>query len=216
MKKALVILFLLLTGNHVAHAQNQEELLIEFTEIDSLEYQKFKKEYLSLVTVDSTKKANSFSLLVNNKVEQFDNVNDNNRYYYKGFLAPLNCYVLNHCSKYICRNFLLNQETGERNFLFSPYDNECEIPVLSNDLKLMLVFATDVFDRGSFISIYPLKEGNGKLDFESFKSFTTTQWSIYQAIWINNTSIALMTFDEYGGTSGNEPLNLKYYKGDFK
>ena len=216
MRKVLTILFLLLIGVNVVFAQTQKDLQIEFTEIDSLEYLKFKSEYSNPIRIDTTKRTDSFSLVVNDKIESFNDFDNSDRYYYQGFLPPLNSYALNHCSMYTCRNFLLNRKTGERQFLYTPYDNECEIPVLSKDLRSMLVFASDVFNKGSFISIYRINESTGSLDYETFGSWMTGKWKIYETIWINDRSIALKTFDEYGGRSGSEPLNLKYYKGVFK
>ena len=216
MRLAKSISYILLFGVSGLYAQNVTELSIEFTAIDSLRYNDFRKSYSSQVTIDSIKRANSFSLIVNSKIENFDNHDDNDRYYYKGFLTPLNSYVLNHCSKYVCENFLLSKETGERQFLYSPYDNECETPVLSKDLKRMLVFATDVFDRGSFISVYQKIDNGEEFDYESFESWTTNRWRIFEVVWIGNTSIALIAFDEYGGRTGNELQNVKYFKGELE
>lgn len=210
----------MLLGIKSLSGQSEKELTIEFMKIDSLQYIKFRKDYSSYLIVDSIKKTtadSSFSLNVNNESRRFDCKRDfSGCYYYKGFLPPLNSFVITHCSTLICETFLIDKASGERQNLFSPYDNESETPVLSKDLTKMLVFASDVFGRASFISIYQRSTNKGNFDFKSFASLNTNKWKVFEVVWINDTSIALKTFDQYGGKTGNELLNVKYLKGEIK
>lgn len=220
MKIPISILCYLLLGLNGLLGQNGQELIVKFSEIDSLQYIEFKKEYTNKLVVDSTKKTipdSSFALVINDKNQQFDCHNDYNPcYYYKGFLPPINSFVITHCKMYICETFLIDQTSGEQQSLFSPYDNECEIPVLSKDLNKMLVFASNVFDVESFISVYQRTDKTEGFNFESYDSLTIENWDIHEVIWINDSSFALITFNEYGGQNGSETLNKKYMEGEIK
>lgn len=201
-------------------SQNGIGLDVEFSEIDSLQYMEYKKKYTNMLVVDSTKKTipdSSFALIINDKNQHFDCQKDYSPcYYYKGFLPPINSFVITHCTTQICETFLIDQTSGERQTLFSPFDNECEIPILSKDLNKMVVYASNVFDTESFISLYQRTDNTVNFNFESYRSMTTKKWKIYEAIWINNTSFALITFDAYGGQNGNKALNKRYIKGEIK
>lgn len=80
----------------------------------------------------------------------------------------------------------------------------------------MLVFASNVFDRQAYITLVQRADNKAKFDLESSSCLTTNDWKIFEAVRINDTSIALITYDDYGGKSGNELLNVKYYKGEMK
>lgn len=220
MRIAITLFCCLLVGLSAALGQSDKSLTIAFTDIDSLQYMKFKKEYTSHLVVDSTKKTTpgaSFSLPIENKIQQFDCQKDfSDCHYYKGFLPSLNSFVITHCTRQICGTFLVDATSGERQGLFSSFDNECESPVLSKDHTKMLVFASDVFDKASYISIYHRANKKEKFDFKSFASLSTNKWRIFEVVWINDTRIALMIFDQYGGQTGNELLNVKYIQGEIK
>jgi hypothetical protein len=197
--------------------QSEQDLIIDFSEIDSLQYIAYKKEFSNKLIIDSTKKTipdSSFSLIIKNTEQLFDCQKDNSDcHYYKGFLPQLSSFIITHCGMSICETFLIDQTSGEIQNLLSPYDNECKAPVLSKNHNKLLVYASSVFDRESFISIYQKSGKNEDFDFKSYKSLTIKEWRIYEVIWINNTSFALITFDKYGGKTGSEALNVKYIKG---
>src|SRR5690606_9128164 len=131
MKNRISILISLLLGLNSLFGQNDQKLIVDFSEIDSLEYQKFKGEYANKLSVDSTKKTipdSSFTLVINGKSQCFHCQMDYNPcYYYKGFLPPINSFVITYCTMNICETFLIDQSSGERQTLFSPFDNESEI-----------------------------------------------------------------------------------------
>lgn len=201
-------------------AQDKETLNIQFTPIDSIQYVKFKNDYSNQLILDSAIKTipdSSFSLIINDTSTRFGcgkGFHDCN--YYKGFIPPLNCFAITHCSSYICRTFLVDKATGERHFFSSPYDNECYVPLLSKNLNKMLVIASNVFDTESYISVYERQHNETDFNYEFFSSMTTQKWKAYEAVWINETSIALITFEKYGGITGNQLLNVKYVKGVIK
>ena len=217
MKITVSIISLFLLGITGLLGQSSDELNIAFTSIDSVQYQNFKKGYSSQLVIDPTKKAigsSSFSLNINNAPQSFECKKDySDCHYYRGFIAPLNSFVLTHCGMYICETYLINKTSGKRFPLNSPFDNECKAPVLSPDFKKMLVFAPDVFNGASYISIYT-KNSSGDFVFQN--GMLSNNWKIFEVVWINDTTIALMTFEEYGGSNGNEPLNVTYLKGEIK
>ncbi len=207
----------LLVGLNGLLGQEGKELIVEFSEIDSLQYLRFKKEYPNRLVKDSTKKTipdSSFTLIINNKSEKFDCEKDYAPcYYYEGFLLPINSFVITHCIMYQCVTYLIDKASGERQYLFGPFENQCEVPVLSKDLNKMLIFSSDVYDKESFISLYKRTSKNEDFDFETHDSLTTDKWKILEAIWIDDTKFALKTFDKY---SGDKPLNVNFVKGEIK
>jgi hypothetical protein len=219
MKTSVAIISIFLLGITGLLGQSSTELSLAFTSIDSLEYQNFKKGYSSQLVQDPTKKAigsSFFTLTIDNTPQNFECEKDfSDCHYYKGFIAPLNSYVITHCGMYNCETFLVNKSSGKRHPLNSPFDNECKSPVLSQNFNKMLVFASDVFSGSSYISIYE-RDSHGNFDFESYASLITNKWKIFEVVWINDTTFALMTFEEYGGISGNEPLNVTFLKGEIK
>jgi hypothetical protein len=220
MKTSIYILGFLILGLNGMFSQNHPELNIEFMKIDSLQYQRYKEDYANKLYLDSTKKTipdSSFTLTINGENQIFNCEKDYNPcYYYKGFLSPINSFVVTHCTMDICETYLIDKTTGEQRTLFSPFDNECEIPVFSKDLNKMLVYASNVFDSDSFISIYQRTDNTENFNFDSFKIYDTNKWKIYEGIWIDETNFALKTFQKFGGKTGSEPLNINYIRGKIK
>ena len=220
MKISVSILCGLLIGLNGLFGQTEQELIVAFYEIDSLQYFEFRKEYSNNLEVDSTKKTipdSSFTLIIKNNYLRFDCQKDyNGCYYYKGFILSLNSFVITHCGMLTCETFLINQTSGERCALFSPFDNECETPLLSKDLNKMLVFASNVFEIESYISVYQKTKGLSGFNIKSFKGLRIDKWRINEAIWINDTTFALITSDKYGDNSVNLPLTTKYLIGKIK
>tara|TARA_R110002049_G_scaffold185921_1_gene354193 strand:+ start:3187 stop:3822 length:636 start_codon:yes stop_codon:yes gene_type:complete len=211
---------MLFLGLNFLFGQNGKEFVVEFSEIDSLQYVKLKENYSNKLVVDSTKQTipdSSFTLIINNKNQQFSCKEEYNPcYYYNGFLPSINSFIITYCTIDICETFLIDKTSGESKTLFSPYDNQSEVPLFSKNLKKMLVFASNVFDTESFISIYQRANEDEDFNFDSYESLTTDKWKIYEAIWINENSFALMTFEKYGGISGSVPLNVNYMIGEMK
>ncbi len=219
-KKNTLLFCCLILGLHLALGQHQTELEIEFSAIDSLEYLVYKSNYPSGIVMDtsiSTIPDSSFALVVANKTQHFACQKDyNDCHYYLGFAPSLNSYVLSNCFSYGCTTFLLNKTSGQQQALFSPFDSGCNAPVLSPSKDKMLVFASSAFDHKAYLSLYKRAHPKDTFNFATFEGTLIKQWRILEAIWIDETSFALMAFDEYGGKTGNEPQNLKYLKGDLK
>ncbi|MGB0391203.1 MAG: hypothetical protein ACPGD5_06520 [Salibacteraceae bacterium] len=221
MRRSIVIWLLLicLFGGKNVQGQNND-LVITFSEIDSLQYAKYKSNYSNSILLDSNKQTvqgSSFSLLIADEMKSFGcQLDPVDCYYYLGKIPELNSYVLTNCGSLVCETFLINQTTGEKFGLFSPYDGESKAPLLSENMNSMLVIASGAFDRESCISLYSKAPYDNKFHYNSFESFTTSKWRIYEAVWVNDTSIAIMTFDKNGGRKGNTPLNVKYKLGELK
>lgn len=213
------LLLICLFGGKNVQGQNND-LLIEFTEIDSLQFVKYKSNYTNSIVLDSNKRTirdSSFSLLIEGEMKSFGCLLDPvDCYYYRGKIPELNSYVLTNCGSMVCETFMINQTTGEKFGLFSPYDGESKAPLLSKNMNNMLVIASGVFDRGSCISVYSKTPSDNKFNYNSFESFITSKWRIYEAVWVNDTSIAIKTYDKNGGRRGNTPLNVKYKLGELK
>jgi hypothetical protein len=220
MTKFAFVVFHLLFGLTSLFGQPAQELILDFSEIDSVQYMEYKKDYSNMLILDSTKRTipdSSFTLVVHNKRQQFDCQPDYNPcHYYKGFLSPIQSYVITYCTLHECGTYLIDQHSGERKELFSPFDNECEPPLLSKKHNKMLVFASSIFETESFISIYQSNDDNGSFNFESFDSFTTDMWEIYKAICIDETSFALRIRQEYIETAGGAPRKLNFIKAEIK
>jgi len=138
--------------------ENQNKLKIKFTKIDSTDYFNFKQKYSNGIEIDSTivnEAGSSFTLSVKNIEKEFScDIDYNNCTDYKGFLSPLNKYILTYCGTGYCGTYLLDKNTGIQNYLESPFDSECEIPSLSNNENKLIAYSYSVFDRESFIALY--------------------------------------------------------------
>ena len=197
--------------------ENQNKLKIKFTKIDSTDYFDFKKKYFNGITIDSTivnEAGSSFSLFVENEKKEFScDIDYNNCNYYKGFLKPLNKYILTYCGMGYCGTYLLDKRTGKQDYLESPFDSECEVPSLSKDENKLITFSSSVFDGETFIALYKKNVETKKIDFKEYDSFYTLDWRIKEIIWIDNNLVALKVFDGYGGKNGGKLINTKYLKG---
>lgn len=200
--------------------ENINKLEIRFSKINSIDYLGFKQKYSNGIEVDSTianEAGSSFSLTINNKKKEFScGIDYKNCNYYRGFLKPLSKYVLTYCGTGYCGTYLLDKNSGTQNYLESPFDSECEIPSLSKDKNKLIGFSSSAFDRESFIALYKKDINTQKIDFEKYNSFNTSDWRIKEIIWIDNNSIALKVYDEYGGKNGSELINVRYLKGEIK
>ena len=161
--------------------ENENKLKIKFTKMDSTDYIYFKQKHSNGIIIDSTivnEAGSSFTLVVENEEKKFScDIDYNNCNYYKGFLKPLNKYILTYCGTGYCGTYLLDKNTGIQNHLESPFDSECEIPSLSGDENTLITFSTSVFSRDeSFIALYKKNIDTKKIDFKVFDSFYTSDW----------------------------------------
>ena len=197
--------------------ENKNKLKIKFTKTDSINYFSFRQNYSNGIKIDTTivnESGSSFSLIIKNEEKKFScDIDYNNCYYYKGFLKPLNKYIITYCGTGYCRTYLLDKNTGTQNYLESPFDSECEIPSLSKNENKLIAFSSSVFDRESFIALYKKNIETKKIDFKKYDTFYTSDWRVKEIIWIDNNSIALKIYEKYGGKSGNELINTRYLKG---
>jgi len=191
-------------------------LQLLFTKIDSNDYFSHHREYSSQIIIDSTivnKAGSTFILPVQDTERKFScGINYENCTYYKGFITPLNMYILIFCGNAYCNTFLLDKSTGQVNDLQSPFDTECDLPALSIDQEKLIAFSSSAFDKESFISLYKKNNDTGKIEFKEFDSFYTSDWRIKEIIWIDTNSFALKIYDKYGGKSGGKLINVKYLK----
>ena len=220
MKLVLTTLCFLILGFNSLNGQNNRELAITFSKIDSSLFNKHKESIPHAIIIDSTKKAipgSSFSLKINNSEQSFNCKKDfSDCFYYKGFLTTINSYVITHCGSYTCETYLINQSSGKIQDIPNPYDSESNSPILSEDENKMLVYASSVFDKESFICVLQRTNNTEEFNTKSYESLFIKEWRILEAIWITNHSFAIKTFDEYGGNTGSEPLNVKYFQGVLK
>lgn len=197
--------------------ENKNKLEIKFSKINSTDYLEYNQNYSNRITIDTILINNpqNFTLVVENAKKRFVcDVDNNNCNYYKGYLVPLNKYILTNCGKSYCETYLLDKNTGTQDYLESPFDSECEIPSLSPNENKLIAFSSSVFDKESYIALYKNDSENKKLDFK--KSFYTSDWRIKEIIWIDNNSIALKVFDKYGGKTGDGLINSQYLKGEIE
>lgn len=214
MKQVLTIVCLLI-GTQFVIAQNNKNLTVDFSEIDSLEYMEFKMKYPNEVLFDSTKKTivdSSFVLLINGKEQTFINEYDN-RYYYRGFLPSLQSYVLTHCGMLWCLTSLIDQTSGKQLDLESTFDNEAEIPLISKNGNMMLVFASNVFSPASYISLYQKVDKEDNLGFSMALDLSVDLWDIQEAIWVSDNSFALKIADYNDDERENKSRKVRYMIG---
>lgn len=200
--------------------ENANKLELTFKKIDSTHYLNYKRKYVNRIIIDTTivnEAGSSFSLNIKNTVEKFSCGKDyNDCTYYRGFLKPLNKYILTHCGEGYCGTYLLDKKTGKIHNLESPFDTECEIPSLSKNENKLIAFSSSVFNQESFISLYKNNKDSNEFEFKFYDSFQTTDWKIKEIIWIDNDSIALKVYDKYGGITGSELINKRYLKTTLK
>lgn len=213
-KSLLIVIIIAFYGSQNIHGQDVENLNLIFSNIDSGTFSILKQDYSSGLEKDTTIKTlpdSSFTLQLKNESEIFECAKDyNGCYYYKGYLPSLNSHIITHCSMYSCETFLLNHLSGKRQYLPSPFDNECESPVIAKSELKLLIFASSVLGNDSFIGIYERSNTNANFDFTTYKTYHLSTKKIFEIIWIDDVSFALKTFQGYGGKSGNELLNVKY------
>ncbi len=218
-KASFLFVFLLITLN-VVFAQHQQPLDLDFTEIDSVQYMEFKKAYSNNLVIDSTKHAitrSSFTLIIRNEEEQYECPgNDDDCNYYKGFLPDINSHVITNCGTQVCYTYLLDRTSGDFQTLFSSFDTECEVPLLSKDLSKMLVYASSVFDVESYVSVYERTDASSQFDYQNFKGIRANSWVINEAIWVDDNTFALITSETYGASGTNVLVNVKYRLGRIK
>ncbi|MEO1513431.1 MAG: hypothetical protein AAFV95_00415 [Bacteroidota bacterium] len=220
MHTSWIALLLLFVGDWGNISPNPSEpiakLKLSFAKIDEETYEAHRQQYSNQLMVDSTivnEAGGEFSLPVDGEEKTFRcGANHQDCTYYRGFLTPLNQYVLTHCGTGYCITYLLDKASGLTTNLPSPYDSECDIPSLSKDQKKLLIFASSVFYTESFIALYERDDKTQKIDFGRYDSYESTDFRIKEIIWIDSQSIALKVFDEYGGTSGGELVNKRYLK----
>ncbi|WP_111542112.1 hypothetical protein [Mesonia algae] len=197
--------------------ENKSKLKIKFTKIDSTEFLKYNQKYSNEITVDTTivnEAGGFFTLDVENAEKKFScDIDYNNCNYYKGFLKPLNKYILTYCGIGYCGTYLLDKNTGTKDYLESPFDSECKNPSISKNKNKLIAFSSSVFDRESFIALYKMNIETKKIDLKKYDSFYTSDWRIKEIIWIDNNVIALKVFEKYGGKTGGELINTRYLKG---
>jgi len=196
--------------------ENENTLKLKFTKIKSTEYFDYKQKYSNGITIDTTitnKAGSSFTLPLKNTEKTFScDIDFNVCTYYKGFIKSLNKYVLTYCGQGYCGTYLLDKNTGETNSLESPFDSECESPVLSKNESQLIAFSSSVFDTNSFLSLYENNPKTKIIDFTIYKFFNSSEWKINEIIWIDEKTIALIIYDEYGGETGSELINKRYLK----
>ena len=199
-----------------AFKEHKNKLKLNFTTIDSADYLSYKRKYSNGITIDSTivnKAGSSFTLSLKNTEKTFScDIDYNDCTYYKGFINSLNKYILTYCSNGYCGTYLLDKNTGETNSLESPFDSECESPVLSKNESQLIAFSSSVFDTNSFLSLYENNPKTKIIDFTIYKFFNSSEWKINEIIWIDEKTIALIIYDEYGGETGSELINKRYLK----
>jgi hypothetical protein len=201
-------------------AQHQQPLDVDFTEIDSVQYLEFQKAYRNNLVIDSIEHAitrSSFTLFIRNEEEQYEcptEYNDCN--YYKGFLPAINSHVISNCGVQVCYTYLLNRTSGDYQTLFSSFDTECEVPLLSKDLTKMLAYASSAFDAASYLSVYERANAASQFNYQNFKGIEINSWVINEAIWVNDTTFALITSETYGGSDVSVLVNVKYRLGRVK
>ncbi len=200
--------------------ENKNNLRIKFTKIDSTVYFEYNQKYYNGITVDTTivnQAGSFFTLDVENAEKKFScDIDYNNCNYYKGFLEPLNKYILTYCGTGYCGTYLLDKNTGTQDYLESPFDSECEIPSISKNKNKLIAFSSSVFDRESFIALYKTNIETKKIDLKKYDSFNTSDWRIKEIIWIDNNVIALKVYEKYGGKTGDELINTRYLKGEIE
>jgi len=90
--------------------ENKNKLEIKFSKINSTDYLEYNQNYSNRITIDTILINNpqNFTLVVENAKKRFVcDVDNNNCNYYKGYLVPLNKYILTNCGKSYCETYLL-------------------------------------------------------------------------------------------------------------
>lgn len=220
MKTVFTLVFSLLIAVNGLFSQYGQPVQIDFTPIDSSQYMALKKAYINPLITDTIHKTvpdSFFTLTIKNTPQKFECTPDfNGCYYYKGFFPALKFYAVTYCDMHTCNTYLIHQETGDKHALFSPFDNESEAPILSPNKTKVLVYASNVFDVESYISIYAQNQKTGFFEFKKFKGLALKEFRINDAIWVNESTIALITSNTYGASSDEKTAAPSYLLGKIK
>ena len=211
--KNLFFLFCFLLPCIIFSQEGNDLLNLSFSPISEQEFLKFKNNYDDQIVLDASKVERpgfSFFLEIDNKVEEFPCPKDyNGCYYYDGYLAPLELYLITVGHRDYAQTFALSRKSGERIPFYSPFDAAANSMLISKEEDQLLTFAVGAYDRSSFIGLYQIEQENDDIYFSEFCEFQTDQWKIDELVWIDKNNFALKVYDEEAWSDEENTTVLK-------
>ena len=168
----------------------------------------------------------SFSLATQNRHYNFIGDRSGQEYRYIGYVPEINSHIISEC-KWVCVNYLLDNETDEKMMLPDTFDGGVSGLKISASQKQVLMYLS--YDGANYADYYPhraeiifmqIGEGKGFHELTNPKICIITEWSIEEIVWIDEKSIALKVYDKHEEVSNgryyyHEPV-YQYFKTEIK
>lgn len=198
--------------------------LIEFDSITKDDFVNYKKKYHSKIEMDSSKiiwtdtsfiiKSENWSTTFNTKV-----TDDFPWNYYKGFLEPLNFFLVLNIDG---RNelgilLLIDKVTGKQYYLSSGYDYPCESVFISPKNNYLFSYANNGAENNQCsFSILKIDKTKKHFKIKGFNGSEINTWTINDIVWINENSFALSVKEKIDLTDNENGSGIDHYlKGSF-
>ena len=135
-----------------------------------------------------------------------------------GFVQGKALTLRHHC-KEICESYLVDKQQGIKLLLPSNYDQGIMGLDISPSCNQFIVYSsydgpdyTNFYEYRAEIYGFSIAQGQGiQIIHASFK-FTTMDWSIEEAYWINDHEIAIKAYQENRTAANQDQLKYKYFK----
>jgi hypothetical protein len=192
---------------------------IGFDTITKDDFITHKKNYHSKIDMDSSKVIwtdTSFKIKTKNWENTFNTtISDDLPWnYYKGFIEPLNFFlILNVDGKNELGILLLiDKVTGKQYFLSSGYDQPCESVFLSPKNNYLFSYANKQTENNQCaFSILKIDETKKHFKFKGFTGLEINTWTINDMAWINENSFALSVKAKTDFTDNENGSGIDYY-----
>ncbi len=136
-----------------------------------------------------------------------------------GFINGYDLIVSKECDE-ICETYLVEKSSGKKSLMPSHFDEGLMGMLFSPSCNQFLIFSSydgpdyeDYYSHRAEIIGFKVTKEEGLKAVKSSFTYKSKDWSIAELIWINNTSIAIKTYQEARWGDGSN-LNYKYYKLD--
>ena len=217
---------------------NIPQMYLEHVDRISLQFVSIsKKQFLNFKThqPDSNYIFNSpiytsapFTITTKKTEYKFRNTPYDDEYRYIGYVPEINSHIISEC-KWVCVNYLLDNETDEKMMLPCDFDSGVLGLKISASKKQMLMYLSydaanyaDYYSHRAEIIFMQIGDAKGFHKLTNPKICIITEWSIEDIVWIDEKSIALKVYDKYEdvwveawGHSIHEPV-YQYFKAEIK
>ena len=122
---------------------------------------------------------------------------------YIGYVPEINSHIISDC-KWVCVNYLLDNQTDEKIILPSDFDGGVLGLKISASKKQLLMYSShygdnyaDIYSHRAEIIFMQIGDGKGFHKLTNPRICIIMEWSIEDIVWIDNNSIALKVDDKH-------------------